>query len=232
MISTSLLIVLVVGETILVVCALFAMLWSEQRTDAERRVAILATVVLALWAATGVALALRGSFQPRDDASPPPVGFALAGVLTVLAVSLVSSRSLRRLLTNQPNLCRIHLWRLLGLVFLALMVDGQVPMLWALPAGTGDLIVGATAFRMAQVVGLPNVRRTTIIWHVFGITDLIVAISLGIMTNPGPAGVFSTTPAADLLTKFPLALVPTLLVPLAFTLHVVSLWQLSGRKWV
>jgi hypothetical protein len=232
MISTTLLTVLVVGETILVICAIFAMLWSQQRTAAEGRAAIIAVVMLALWGSTDIALALRGSFRPPDDLSPPPVGFALAGVLIVLAVALVTSRSLRRLLTNQPNLCRIHLWRLLGLVFLALMVDGQVPALWALPAGTGDLIVGATAFRMARVVDSPGGRRSTIIWHLFGVTDLIVAISLGIMTNPGPAGVFVTTPPAELLTKFPLALVPTMLVPLAFTLHIVSLWQLTGRKWV
>jgi hypothetical protein len=230
MISTTLLTVLVVTETILVVCAIFAMLWSEQRTAAARA-PIISVVALALWAATDIALALRGSYRPPDDVSPPPVGFALAGVLIVLAAALVSSRSLRRLLTNQPNLCRIHLWRLLGLVFLALMVDGQVPALWALPAGTGDVIVGATAFRMARIVDTPGGRRKAIIWHLFGITDLIVAISLGIMTNPGPAGVFLTTPTAELLTKFPLALVPTMLVPLAFTLHIASVWQLSGRKW-
>ena len=30
----------------------------------------------------------------------------------------------------------------------------------------------------------------------------------------------------------PLALVPTFLVPLAFVLHVISLWQLLGGTWV
>ena len=34
------------------------------------------------------------------------------------------------------------------------------------------------------------------------------------------------------LIEFPLALVPTFLVPLAFALHVVSLWQLFGGTWV
>ncbi len=52
------------------------------------------------------------------------------------------------------------------------------------------------------------------------------------MTNPGPAQVFQTTPTSELATQFPLALVPAFLVPLAFTLHVVSLWQLFGGTWV
>jgi hypothetical protein len=37
--------------------------------------------------------------------------------------------------------------------------------------------------------------------------------------------------SAELVARFPLALVPTFLVPLAFTLHVVSLWQLLGGTW-
>jgi len=63
------------------------------------------------------------------------------------------------------------------------------------------------------------------------LADLIVAVGLGIMTNPGPTQIFFTTPSAELITRFPLALVPTFLVPLAFTLHVISLWQLLGGKW-
>jgi hypothetical protein len=51
------------------------------------------------------------------------------------------------------------------------------------------------------------------------------------MTSPGPAQVFHTTPTSELATRFPLALVPTFLVPLAWMLHVVSLWQLVAGSW-
>lgn len=56
--------------------------------------------------------------------------------------------------------------------------------------------------------------------------DLVVAISLGVMTNPGPTQAFHTTPTGEMLVHYPLVLVPGFLVPLAFTLHVVSLVQL------
>jgi hypothetical protein len=36
-------------------------------------------------------------------------------------------------------------------VFLLLMADRQMPALWALPAGTGDVIVGVTALRSVCV---------------------------------------------------------------------------------
>jgi hypothetical protein len=39
-------------------------------------------------------------------------------------------------------------------------------------------------------------------------------------------------PTSELVTHFPLALVPAFLVPLTFVLHIVSLWQLFGLRWV
>ena len=56
-------------------------------------------------------------------------------------------------------------------------------------------------------------------------------MGLGVTTNPGRAQLFHTTPTSELVTLFPLVLVPTFLVPLAFTLHVASLWQLLGGSW-
>lgn len=50
-------------------------------------------------------------------------------------------------------------------------------------------------------------------------------------TNPGPLLIFHTVPTSELIMHFPLVLVPTFLVPLAFALHVISLTQLLGGKW-
>jgi hypothetical protein len=164
--------------------------------------------------------------------SPPPVGIALALALAVLAVCLLGSPSLRSLLTNQRHLILLNLWRLVGVVFLVLMANGQMPALWALPAGIGDVIVGAAAPWVARRVDTPEGKPRAIAFNLFGMADLVVAVGLGVMTSPGPAHVFRTTPTAELATQFPLALVPTFLVPLAFALHVVSLWQLLAGTWL
>jgi hypothetical protein len=50
-----------------------------------------------------------------------------------------------------------------------------------------------------------------------------------LVTTASVTQVFQTTPTSELVTQFPLALVPTFLVPLAFAMHVVSLWQLLLR---
>jgi hypothetical protein len=229
--STALLAVLVLGPTAMVVVALFLVLWWARRSTRDAWVAAISGVVLAVWAIVTTALAARGVFIQPDSMTAPPVAIDLVVVLLVLAVCLVASKSLRRLLTNQKHLIRLNVWRLEGLVFLLLMALGQMPALWALPAGIGDVIVGSTAFWVASQLDAPGGRRRAIMFNLFGVADLLVAIALGVTTNTGPAQLFHTSPTSELVTRFPLVLVPTFLVPLAFMLHVVSLWQSLGRSW-
>jgi hypothetical protein len=230
--SMTLLAVLILALTVAVVTGIFLVLWRERTSARQSWIALVSGVALAVWAILTTMLARRGVFQPPDLTSPPPIGITLALVLLVLAVCLLVSPSLRRLLTNQKNLILLNLWRLVGAVFLVLMANGQMPALWALPAGIGDVIVGVTAPWIARRVETPQGRRAAIIFNLFGMADLVVAVGLGVMTSPGPAQVFYTTPTSELATRFPLALVPTFLVPLAFVLHVISLWQLLGGTWM
>ncbi len=229
--SRALLTVLVVVPTWMVVVALFMVMWREHRSAREAGVAIAASIVLSAWAALASTLAARGFFSQPVGGAPPPVGINLVVVLAGLVVALAGSASLRRLLANQRSLILLNVWRLVGAVFLLLMAGGQMPALWALPAGIGDVLIGVTAPWVASKLDDPGGRRRAIIFNLLGLADLVVAVGLGVTTSRGPAQLFHTTPTADLATQFPLALVPTFLVPLAFMLHVVSLWQLLRGSW-
>jgi hypothetical protein len=222
----------IVALTAAVVVAVFLVLWRARSSPQQSRTAVISALVLASWAVTAAWLAQRGVFRPPDLHSPPPVGMALSLGLAVLTVGLLASPSLRSLLTNQRHLILLNLWRFVGAVFLMLMAFGQMPAAWALPAGIGDVIIGVAAPWIARHLDRPDGQRRAVIFTLFGMADLVVAVGLGIMTNPGPAHVIHTIPTSELATQFPLALVPTFLVPLAFMLHVVSLWQLLGGAWV
>jgi hypothetical protein len=230
--SMFLLGVVIVALTAAVVIAIFLVLWRARTSTRQSPIAVVSAVTLAGWALVTAVLAWRGFYQPPDLYSPPRVGIALGLALALLAVCLLLSPSLRGLLTNQRHLILLNMWRLVGVVFLVLMANGQMPALWALPAGIGDVIVGAIAPWIARHLETPEGKRRAIIFNLFGMADLVVAVGLGVMTSPGPAHIFRTTPTSELATQFPLALVPTFLVPLAFVLHVVSLWQLLAETWV
>jgi len=222
----------VVIPTAAVVVAVFVVLWGERTSARTAWVAIGSGLVLAVWAVITALLAARGAYRQGDIGEAPPVAVQLVTALATMALLLATSPSLRSLLTNQKNLLRLNLWRLVGSVFLVLLATGRMPALWALPAGIGDILVGAAAFPVASRLGSPGAVRRAIGFNLFGLADLLIAVALGILTSPGPAQVFHTLPTSELATHFPLALVPAFLVPLAFMLHIVSLWQLFGLPWV
>jgi hypothetical protein len=230
--ENGLLAALVVIPTAAVVVAMFVVLWRERTSARTAWVAAVSVLVLVVWGVITGLLAARGAYLQRSIGDAPPVAVQLLTTLTAMMLLLATSPSLRSLLTNQRNLLRLNLWRLEGVVFLVLMVTGQMPALWALPAGVGDILVGAAAFPVASRLDSPGGVRRAIGFNLFGLADLIVAVALGIMTSPGPAQVLHSVPTSELVTHFPLALVPAFLVPMAFMLHIVSLWQLFGLRWV
>jgi len=229
-VNATLLVVLIVVPAVMVVLALFLVMWRERTTPRTAAVAIVSGVVLATWLIGTGKAALSGLYLPPTT-GPPPVGVQLTVALAGLTLCLVASPSLRSLLTNQQNLIRLNVWRLVGAVFVALMFTRQVPALWALPAGLGDVAIGATAFWVAGRLNEPRGVHRAIIFNVLGLLDLVVAVGLGMTISPGPTQLFRLMPSGEVLTHFPLVLVPTFLVPLAVMVHVVSLRQLLGAPW-
>ena len=196
--STPFLAVLFLGTTAAVVVALFLVMWRERTSSRECPSRNRERLRARRMGRTHDGARVQGLLSLQSDAGgAPPVGIALAAALVVLAVCLVASASLRGLLSNQRNLTLLHLWRLVGIVFLVLAALGQMPALWAIPAGIGDILVGAFAPWVARRLDTPGGRRRAIVFNLLGMLDLIVAVGLGITTSRGPLQVFHTTPTSD-----------------------------------
>lgn len=118
----------------------------------------------------------------------------------------------------------VHTWRILGIVFLWGMTQGLLDPAFAIPAGIGDILIGVTAIPFAIFLwkGYSWSKYAVVVWSVLGIADLVNAVTLGVITNSD----FSTSTMAT----FPWILVPTVAVPLALTLHGITLYRL--RNWV
>ena len=121
-------------------------------------------------------------------------------------------------------LIAVHIWRIVGIVFLWGMTQGLLDPAFAIPAGVGDILIGITAIPFAIFLwkGYSWSKYAVVVWSVLGIADLVNAVTLGVITNPD----FSTSTMAT----FPWILVPTVGVPLALALHGITLYRL--RNWV
>ena len=96
---------------------------------------------------------------------------------------------------------------------------------FGIPAGVGDILIGVTAIPFAYFLrkGFSWSKYALVVWNVVGIADLVMAVSLGLITSPGFG--IST------MTIFPWVLVPTLGVPLALVLHGITLYRLRNTEY-
>lgn len=176
-----------------------------------------------------VSLAASALHVFDTDPNRPPLPFGLAVVIPIGLFLLwyAVSKDFRHFVLNlDPRvLTLVHSWRLAGFAFLALYAYGLLPGLFALPAGWGDIAIGATAPFVALRLANPRHRRSFIVWQVLGILDLVLAIAFGTTARL----IEPHSIATSAMTILPMSLIPTFAVPLLLILHIISIAQ--ARRW-
>src|SRR5689334_24093880 len=190
----------------------------------RKRAALLggaAAAVFGGWMTASAVIADHGWYRAL-----PWFPVAVAGYLGVL-LALRRIPVVARALAAPGTASRLelpHTPRVAGVAFLLYLALGHLPALFALPAGLGDIAAGIAAplvaLRLAQGTG----RRAALWFNAFGITDLVVAGTLGALTG---YQLLNVTPSAAPISELPLALVPTVTVPLLLALHVTSIITLA-----
>jgi hypothetical protein len=193
-------------------------------------VTVVAAAVLGGWLLASGLLARADVYHQASGQAAPWFGVAVAGTLTGL---LVATRIplMARVLAAPGTAARLalpHTLRVVGVTFLLVMAQGRLPAVFALPAGLGDIAAGLAAPFVARRRAKSGGRRRAVWFNLFGILDLVVALSIGFLAGLGPWRPLEVTPTTEPLTLLPLALVPTVAVPLALALHVVSLRRLRA----
>jgi hypothetical protein len=165
----------------------------------------------------------------NGDPSRPPLAVGLAVVIPIalflLWFAISKEFRLFALGLNPRTLTLIHTWRTVGFTFLVLATYGILPSFFALPAGWGDIAIGATAPFAALMLANPSRRGLFVLWQALGILDLLLAVGLGTAARLiEPHGI--TTNAMSVL---PMSLIPTFAVPLLLILHIICIAQ--ARQW-
>jgi hypothetical protein len=199
----------------------------------RRRAALLtggAAVVLGAWFTASAVIAGHGWYHLQLGHGVPWLPVAVVGFLGLL-LALRRIPVVARALAAPGMESRLeipHSFRVTGVAFLIMMALGQLPALFALPAGLGDIATGIAAPFVARALARGTGRRAALWLTVFGLTDIVVALLLGGLTA---YQIVHVTPAST-ISEMPLALIPTTAVPLLLVLHVTSLAALAraGRS--
>ena len=217
----------------------FAAIQRAHLTDREKwRFGVTAAATAFAWLLVVTGLAASGLFVPGALGRVPAILPAIlpAIVLPILVFSLVLaySKSAVAVLDAIPQdwLIRIQVFRVFGGIFIVLYLDGFIPGVFALPAGLGDVATGLLALPVAYLVARNSswARSSAYAWNIFGILDLVTAVTLGYLSSPGPFQQLAFEYPDGFIGQYPLVMIPVFAVPVSVILHILSLRKLAREE--
>lgn len=184
--------------------------------------------LIGVWFAFSLATSAQHLYMTRPNVPPLALGLAALTPIVLFLAWFISSVKFRQfaLSLNPRVLTLVQSWRIAGFTFLALAAYGMLPGLFALPAGWGDIVIGATAPIAALRLAVPGHRKSFIFWQILGITDLVTALTLGPLAGMlDPHGM-----GAGAMTALPMSLIPIFAVPLFLIFHIICIAQ--AVRWL
>ncbi|HSA91944.1 MAG TPA: hypothetical protein VLE48_02955 [Terriglobales bacterium] len=200
----------------------------------DRPYSKLVTALIAAWFAVSLSASALGVFRTSSSASvysPLPLGLAVLAPIVLFTLWWSSSAGFRQfaLSLNPRTLTVVQAWRIGGFVFLILHAHHILPGVFALPAGWGDIAVGATAPLISIYLANAAHRKSFVAWQVLGMLDLALAVTLGVLASPTPIGILADGLTTDAMSVLPLSLIPTFAVPLLAIFHIICIAQ--AARW-
>jgi hypothetical protein len=185
-----------------------------------------AAILFGAWAISNAVFAHHGGYHTQLGKQPPwlPIE-AIAAVIALLLLTRIPFVS--RSLPGQISVRLLswpHAFRIAGVVLVISMIRGDLPALFALPAGLGDMAVGIAEPLVARRVKAGQGHRAATWFNIIGIFDLVSAMTLGGLTA---YRIIHVTPVNSALSEFPLVLIPTVGVPTLLVLHILTLRRLG-----
>ncbi len=207
----------------------------SQTLGIDNKFALTFCAIIGSWYALSLVLSINGFFHTSSEFSQGD----LLGLLLLLAVMLIplilffllyrTTDSLKRIIDMMDirALIGIQVYRICGIYFIFLASAKKAPLLFALPPGIFDLLVGVFALIIPWLLtkqirlSLPVAKA----WNYVGLFDFASAFTIYFLYFPFR---ILQAPASQILIGgfFPIAFIIIFPVPLAIILHVLTLMKL------
>lgn len=200
--------------------------------ERTRFTTLFVTVCCVGWVAVASGLALSGvlSFSPM----PPSMGIVLIVPLVVL-LPVVLRVVPKSVLAATPAhwLVAVQSFRIgVEVLLWGLHTLDLIPVQMSFEGRNWDILVGLTAPVVAYFCFIKQSwsPRIAIAWNIVGLALLLNIVAIAVLSMPLPFRVFMNEPANTIVAQFPFVLLPAVLVPMAYTMHILSLRQLLSRQ--
>lgn len=182
----------------------------------------------------GIATVVAASGIMDRTKGGPLVLLALFSAPLIAAAILWGRPSTQQAMRRIPitTLIGLNIIRAEGALFLLLAGAGRLAGPFPISAGWGDIITGVAALPLAWAVSRGKASSLTVAaWNIFGTLDLVVAVTLGVLSGNGsPVQLIHAGVGSLAITHLPWAWVPTVLVPFFLVTHTIIFAKLRAAS--
>jgi hypothetical protein len=168
------------------------------------------------------------------EALPPRLGLAIMAPLPVILIVAFSKTgtALLKLAPPQWTIFMQSFRVLVELLILFAFLAGKMPVQMSLEGRNFDVLTGVLAFPVGYFCFVKKSwpRGVAILFNILGIVLLLNVLVVAVLSMPGPLRHFMNEPANTLVAGFPYIVLPGILVPIAYSMHIFSLRQLLSKQ--
>jgi len=203
--------------------------WEKRRRN---KIFFGTTVCIIIWVSLLTVLSCKGFFAAFSKLPPRP---ALAIMFPLPFVLLVAfSRKGMQLLQSVPPHWLVYMqsFRIMVELFLLFaFMAGKLPVQMTFEGRNFDIVTGILALPVGYLLVRKKSYATKLAaaYNVIGILLLLNVLVIAVLSMPTPLRYFMNEPSATLVAQFPFILLPGVLVPVAYALHIFSLRQLLKK---
>jgi hypothetical protein len=209
--------------------ALKRTVWEKKR---QERLFFAITVILLLWSAMLLVLSYLGFFADFSSMPPRPALAIIIPLPFVLIIAL--SKKGTQLLRSFPQHWVVYMQSfriIVELLLLSAFIAGKLPVQMTYEGRNFDIMTGVLAIPVGYLLANkhPYAAKLAIAFNIAGMILLLNILVIAVLSMPTSMRHFMNEPANTLVAQFPFILLPGILVPLAYALHIFSLRQLFIR---
>ena len=189
--------------------------------------------ILVIWIGVLTILSSNGFFS---DFSKLPPGPALAMLIPLPIIGIVTfSKKGTQLLQTVPShwLVFMQSFRIIvELLLLFAFMAGKLPVQMTFEGRNFDVITGVLALPIGYLLAKRKTyaSKLAIAFNIIGVLLLLNILVIAVLSMPTAIRYFMNEPSNTLVGQFPFILLPGVLVPIAYTMHIFSLRQLFLKQ--
>ena len=189
--------------------------------------------ILVIWVSLLTILSTNGFFTEFSKFPPRP---ALAILIPLPIIFLIAfSKTGTQLLQLVPShwLVFMQSFRIIVelLLLFAFMAD-KLPVQMTFEGRNFDVLTGILALPVGYLLARKKsyASKLAIAFNIIGILLLLNILAIAVLSMPTSIRYFMNEPSNTIVAQFPFILLPGVLVPIAYTMHIFSLRQLLAKQ--